>query len=96
MNEHLKKVVARDGTSNNLAKPSNPIVHCGVGKALTTNVTHIITPRIPYCHNLDFLDRSCYFFFQIAPELYSLLIRKFDSAGNRTWTSGFVARNSDH
>jgi hypothetical protein len=44
--------------------------------------------------NLDLLDRSCYFFFQVAPQLYSrgwvdpvpdpLLLRKSDSAGNRT------------
>jgi hypothetical protein len=25
----------------------------------------------PYGRNLDFLDRSCYFFFHIAPQLYS-------------------------
>jgi hypothetical protein len=43
----------------------------------------------------SFLDRSYYYFFQVAPELYSrgrvdpvpdpLLLRKFGSAGNRTW-----------
>jgi hypothetical protein len=60
----------------------------------------------PYSHILRFLDRSRYFFFQAAPQLYSrgwadpvpepLLLRKCGSTGNRTWTSGFVARNSDH
>jgi hypothetical protein len=54
---------------------------------------------------LGFLDRSRYFF-QAAPQLYSrscvnpvadpLLLRKSGSAGNRTRTSGSVARNSDH
>jgi hypothetical protein len=53
---------------------------------------------------LGFLDRSRYYFFQVAPQLYSrgwvdpvpdpLLFRKSDSAGNRTCTSGSVARNS--
>jgi hypothetical protein len=56
----------------------------------------------PYGHNLCFLDRSRYFFFQVAPQLYSrgwvdsLHLTKFGSAGNRTWTSWSVARNSDH
>jgi hypothetical protein len=48
----------------------------------------------PYCHILGFLDRSHYFFFQVAPQLYSrgwvdpvtdpLRVRKFGSAGNPT------------
>jgi hypothetical protein len=47
-----------------------------------------------------------YFFFQVAPQLYSrgwvepvpdpLLLRKCSSAANRTRCSGSVARNSDH
>jgi hypothetical protein len=55
---------------------------------------------------LGFLDQSHYFFFQVAPQLYSqgwvdpvpdpLLLRKSGSARNRTQTSGSVARNSDH
>jgi hypothetical protein len=60
----------------------------------------------PYGRILGFLNRSRYFFFQIAPQLYSrgwvdpisypLLLRKSGSAGNRSRTSGSVARNSDH
>jgi hypothetical protein len=56
-----------------------------------------------YGRILGFLDRSRYFFFQVALQLYSwgwvdpvpgtLLLRKSGSAGNRTWTSGSVARN---
>jgi hypothetical protein len=59
--------------------------------------------RIPYGRILGFLDRSHYFFFQVAPQLYSqgwvgpvpdpLLLRKSGSTGNRPWTSGSVARN---
>jgi hypothetical protein len=55
---------------------------------------------------LGFLDRSRYLFFKVAPQLYSrdwadpvpdwLLLRKSGSAGNRSRTSGSVARNSDH
>jgi hypothetical protein len=59
----------------------------------------------PYGRNIGFLDRSSYFFFQVAPELYSRgwvgpvpvpLLRKSCSVGNRTRNSGSVARNSDH
>jgi hypothetical protein len=60
----------------------------------------------PYGRNLGFLDRSRYFYFQVAPQLYSrgwvnlvpdsLLLRKYGSTGNRTRISGSVARNSDH
>jgi hypothetical protein len=55
---------------------------------------------------ISFLDRSRYFFFQVAPQLYSrgwvdpvadpLLLRKSGSAGNWTEASGSSARNSDH
>jgi hypothetical protein len=58
-----------------------------------------------YGRILDFLDRSHYFFFQVAPQLYSLgcvdsvpdllLLRKSGSAGNWTRTSGSLARNYD-
>jgi hypothetical protein len=50
--------------------------------------------RIPYGLNLGFIDRSRYFFFQVAPQLYSRswvdpvpdpqLLRKSGSTGNRT------------
>jgi hypothetical protein len=52
-----------------------------------------------------FLSRSRSFLFEVAPQLYSRgwvdpvpgpILRKSGSAGNRTWSSGSVARNSDH
>jgi hypothetical protein len=58
--------------------------------------------RDPHGRNLGSLDRSRYFSFQVAPQLYSrgwvdpvpdpLLLRKSGIAGNRTRTSGSVAR----
>jgi hypothetical protein len=58
-----------------------------------------------YGRILGFPNRNRYFFFQLAPQLYSrgsvdpvpdpLLVRKCGRAGNRTRTSGSVARNSD-
>jgi hypothetical protein len=59
-----------------------------------------------YGRILGFLERSKFFFFQVALQLYSrgrvdpvpdpLLLRKSGSAGNRTRASRSVARNSDH
>jgi hypothetical protein len=68
--------------------------------------SHVVSVTDPYGHILGFIDRSRYFFFQIAPQLYSrgwvdpvpdsLLLRKSDSAGTRTRTSGSVVKNSVH
>jgi hypothetical protein len=67
---------------------------------------HVVSVTDPYGRILDFVDRSRYFFIQVAPQLYSrgwvdhvsdpLLLRKSGSAGNRKRTSGSLARNSDH
>jgi hypothetical protein len=67
---------------------------------------HVISMTDPNCRILGFLYRSRYFFFQVAPQLYSrgwvdpvpdpLHIRKSGSAGTRTRTSWTAARNSDH
>jgi hypothetical protein len=76
----------------------------------TSNLTSVaFSPQESYTStavNLSFLDQSRYFFFKIAPHLCSrdwvdpvpdpLLFRKSGSAGNRTWTSGSAAKNSDH
>jgi hypothetical protein len=67
---------------------------------------HVVSLTYPYGLKLGFLDRSCYFFYQIALQLYSwgwadpvpdpLVLRKSGSAGNWTRTSGSVAKNSVH
>jgi hypothetical protein len=69
-------------------------------------VCHVDNVTDLYGRILVFLDQRRYFFFQVAPQLYSrgwvdpvpdpLLLRKPGSAGNRTRTSGSVARNSDY
>jgi hypothetical protein len=66
----------------------------------------VVSTTDSYGRILGFLDRSRYFFFEVAPQLYSrgwvdpvpdpLFLRKSGNAGNRTRTSGSVARNSDH
>jgi hypothetical protein len=67
---------------------------------------HVVSVTDPYGRILAFLDRSSYFFFQVALQLYSwgwvdlvpdpLFLRKSGSVCNRTWTSVSVGRNSDH
>jgi hypothetical protein len=67
---------------------------------------HVVSVTDPYGRILGFLGRSRYFFFHAAPQLYSrgwvdpvpdsLLLRKSGSVGNRTRTSGSIARNSNH
>jgi hypothetical protein len=66
----------------------------------------VVSVTDPYGRILGFLDGSRYFFFQVAPQLYSwgwldpvsdpILRRKSSSAGNPTQTSGSIARISDH
>jgi hypothetical protein len=63
----------------------------------------VVSVTDPYGRILRFLDRSRYFFFQAAPQLYSTrlsgprsrLIFFSGSAGNRTRASESVAKNSD-
>jgi hypothetical protein len=67
---------------------------------------HVASVTNPYGRNLGFLNRSRYFVFQVAPQLYSrgwvdqvpdpLLLRKSGSPDNRTRTPEYVARNSNH
>jgi hypothetical protein len=67
---------------------------------------HVVSVTDSYSRIIGFLGRSRYFFFQVAPQFYTrgwvdpvpdtLHLRKSGSAGNRTRTSEYVARNSDH
>jgi hypothetical protein len=70
-----------------------------------TRGRHVVSVTDLYGRIHGFIDRSRYFLFQVAPYLYlpgwvdsvpdPLLLRKSGSAGNRTRTSGSVARNFD-
>jgi hypothetical protein len=72
---------------------------------------YVVSVTDPYGSILGFLDRSRYFFYQVANQLYSrgrvdpvpdpqLVFlsppRKSGSAGNRTRASKSVAKNTDH
>jgi hypothetical protein len=69
-------------------------------KFVPTFADRVVNVTDPYGRILAFLDRSCYLFFRLAPQLYSegwvhpvpnpLLLRISGSAGNLTRTSGSV------
>jgi hypothetical protein len=78
---------------------------CHVMSKAFADRCYMVSTMDPYGRILGFLDRSRYSFFQVAPQLYSQgwvdpvpdpQLRKSGSAGNRTQTSGSVARNSDY
>jgi hypothetical protein len=61
----------------------------------------VVSVTDPFGSILGYPDRSRYILFQVAPQLYSRggvdpVLKKSDSAGNRTRTYGSVARNPEH
>jgi hypothetical protein len=92
--------------ASQLYRPRDRRLSTQLVPTFTDRDCHIVSVKDPYGRILDFLDRDQYFFFQIVPQLYArawvdpvpdpLLLRKSGPAGNRTRTSGFDARNSDH
>jgi hypothetical protein len=97
----VASIVGNSASRSQWVTPLLRIIASGVHAPLSESAL-----RIPYGCILGFLDRSRYFFFQVAPQLYlrgwvdlvpdPLLLTKSGSAGNRTRTSGSVAWNSDH
>jgi hypothetical protein len=93
-------------SASELYWPSGRRLSAKLVSTFAGRVCHVISVTDPYGRILGFLDRSRYVFFQVAAQLYSrgwvdpvpdpLLLRKSGSSGNRTQTSGYVARNYDH
>jgi hypothetical protein len=93
-------------STSELYRPSDSRLSTKLVPTFAGRGCHVIIVTDPYGRILAFLDRSRYFFFQVAPQLYSrgwvdpvpgpLLLRKSGSAANRTRTSESVASNSDH
>jgi hypothetical protein len=92
--------------ASELYRPSDRRLWAKLVPTLPIEGCRVVSVTDPYSRNLDFLDRSRYFFYQVAPQLYSrgwvdpvpdpLLLRKSGRTGNQILTSGSVARNSDH
>jgi hypothetical protein len=93
-------------SASELDRPSDRRFSTKLVPTFTDKRCHVVSVTNPYGRNLHFLDRSRYFFFQVAPQLYSRgwvdlvpdprLLWICGSAGNRARTSGSVARKSDH
>jgi hypothetical protein len=105
MSANNKQTTWPESTSK-LYRPSDSRFSAKLLLTFADRGCYVVSVTDPYGRILGFLDRSLYFFFQVAPQLYSrgwvdpapdpLLLRKCGSAGNRTRISGSVARNSDH
>jgi hypothetical protein len=73
-----------------------------VSAKFADRVCHVVSVTDPYGRILGFLDRSRYFFFEVAPQLYSrgwvdpvpdpLLLRKSGRAGRLTTSAPSVSR----
>jgi hypothetical protein len=99
-----KKKQQKTYSASELYRPSNCRLSAVLVPIFADRKCHVVSVTDPYSRILGFLDH--YYLFQIALQLYSrgwvdpvpdpLLLRKSGSAGNRTRTSGSVAKNSDH
>jgi hypothetical protein len=104
--EKLNKKTPWPKSASELYRPRDRCLSVKLVPTSADTGCHVVSVTDPYGRILGFLDRSHYLFFQVAPQLYSrgwvdpvpdpLLLRKSGSAGNRTRTSAFVARNSAH
>jgi hypothetical protein len=94
LNYKLRKKLLLSGSTSEIYLPSDRRLRA---KLLTTFAywgCHVVITTDTYGRILGFWGLSRYFFFQVAPQLYSrgwvdpvpdpLLLRKFGSAGNRT------------
>jgi hypothetical protein len=104
-NSHQKQTPWPESASE-LHRPSDRRFSAKLVPTFADRGCRVVSPADPYGRILGFVDRSHYFFSQVAPQLYPrgwvdpvpdpLLLRKSGSAGNQTRTSGSVARNPDH
>jgi hypothetical protein len=83
-----------------LYRPSDDCLLTKLVSTLADGGCYMVSVTDPYSRIVEFLDRSRYFFFQVALQLYSwgwvdpvldpLLLRKSGSAENRTYAATFV------
>jgi hypothetical protein len=100
-----KKKTPWPESESELYRPRDRLLSAKLVPTFADRGCHVVSVTNPYGCILGSIDRSRYFSFQVAPQLYSrgwvdpvpdpLLLRKSGSAGNRTRTSGSVGRNSD-
>jgi hypothetical protein len=100
---HTKKIMWPESASG-LYRPSDRRLSAKLVPIFVDRGCHMASVTDPYGRTLGFLDRSRYFFFKVAPQLYSrgwvdpvpnpLLLRECRSARNWIRASGSVATNS--
>jgi hypothetical protein len=93
-------------SASELYRPSDRRSSAKLVETFANRMCHVVSVTDPYGRILGFLDQSSYFFFQVAPQLYSrgwvdpfpdpLLLKTSGSARNRTRASGSVDRNCDN
>jgi hypothetical protein len=54
-----------------LYRPNDRRLSAKLVRTFTDRWCRVVSAADPYGRNLDFLDRSRYFFYQVAPQLYS-------------------------
>jgi hypothetical protein len=101
-----KKKTPWPKSASELYRQNNCLLSAKLVPTFANRGCHVVSVTDPYGRILGFLARRRYFFLQVASQLYSrgwvdpvldpILLRKSGSAGNRTRTSGSVARNSGH
>jgi hypothetical protein len=100
--EHTnKKETPWPGSASELYRSSDSRLLPKLVPTFAARGWHVVSATVPYGRILGFLDQSRYFFFQVAPQLYSrgwvdpvpdlLLLRKSGSARNRIRTFRSVA-----
>jgi CBS-domain-containing membrane protein len=58
-------------SANKLYQPRDPRLSANLVPTFADRECHVVSVMDPYGRILGFLDRSHYFFFQVAPQLYS-------------------------
>jgi hypothetical protein len=91
-------------STSELYRPSDRRLSAKLVRTFADRGCRTVSATFLYARILDFLDRSRYFFFPVAPELHSRssvypvpdtpYLRNSGSAGNRTRTSASVTMNS--
>jgi hypothetical protein len=91
---NIKNKTPWSESARELYRPSDRRLSAKLVPTFMDRVCHVVSVTDPYGRNLGFLDRSRYFFLQVAPQSYSRgwvdpvpdpsLLRKSGSAGN--WT----------
>jgi hypothetical protein len=65
------KQTPRPESASELYRPSDRLLSAELVTKFAEIGCHVVSVTDPYCRNHDFLDRSSYFFFQAALQLYS-------------------------